>query len=88
METRLGVQLVKLHNRCVSLTPRARPACSMQQRILAEIDDMEKLVSAPWPHRKACCANATLGFWRSQIAPLGFQTLCEAPTGGCNPQPR
>lgn len=71
METRLGVQLLNRTTRRISPTPEGEIYLSHARRILAEIDDMEQLVSsaAAAPHG-LLRVNATLGFGRSHIAPL------------------
>ena len=71
METRLGVQLVNRTTRRVSLTPEGETYLQHARRILAEIDDMEQLVSRTLATPQGLLrVNATLGFGRSQIAPL------------------
>ena len=71
METRLGVQLVNRTTRRVSLTPEGETYLQHARRILAEIDDMEQLVSRTLATPQGLLrVNATLGFGRSHIAPL------------------
>ncbi|MDP1742846.1 LysR family transcriptional regulator [Polaromonas sp.] len=78
MEGRLGVQLLNRTTRRVSLTPEGELYLGHARRILAEIDDMEQLVSSAVAAPKGLLrVNATLGFGRSHIAPLisGFAKL-------------
>jgi LysR family transcriptional activator of dmlA len=78
MEARLGVQLLIRTTRRVSLTHEGETYLVHARRILAEIDDMEQLVSSAAAAPKGLLrVNATLGFGRSHIAPLisGFLTL-------------
>jgi LysR family transcriptional activator of dmlA len=71
MEARLGVQLLSRTTRRVSLTPEGETYFAHARRILAEIDDMEQLVSSAMASPKGLLrVNATLGFGRSHIAPL------------------
>jgi LysR family transcriptional regulator, transcriptional activator for dmlA len=71
MESRLGVQLLNRTTRRVSLTPEGEVYLEHARRILADIDDMERLVSSSLAAPKGLLrVNATLGFGRSHIAPL------------------
>lgn len=71
MEARLGVQLLNRTTRRVSLTPEGEVYLEHARRILADIDDMERLVSSSLAAPKGLVrVNATLGFGRSHIAPL------------------
>ena len=71
IETRLGVQLLIRTTRRVSLTPEGETYLAHARRILAEIDDMEQLVSSSMDAPKGLLrVNATLGFGRSHVAPL------------------
>jgi DNA-binding transcriptional LysR family regulator len=71
MEMRLGVQLLSRTTRRASLTAEGEIYLSHARRILAEIDDMEQLVSKATSAPKGLLrVNATLGFGRSHIAPL------------------
>ena len=71
MEARLGVQLLNRTTRRVGLTPEGETYLTHARRILAEIDDMEQLVSSAVAAPKGLLrVNATLGFGRSHIAPL------------------
>lgn len=78
MEARLGVQLLNRTTRRMGLTAEGETYLSHSRRILAEIDDMEQLLtSAASGPRGLLRVNATLGFGRSHIAPLisGFVRL-------------
>ncbi len=78
MEARLGVQLLNRTTRRVGLTPEGETYLLHARRILADIDDMEQLVSSAVAAPKGLLrVNATLGFGRSHIAPLisGFIKL-------------
>lgn len=78
MEARLGVQLLNRTTRRVGLTPEGETYLLHARRILAEIDDMEQLLSSAVAAPKGLLrVNATLGFGRSHIAPLisGFVKL-------------
>jgi LysR family transcriptional activator of dmlA len=71
MEARLGVQLLNRTTRRMGLTAEGETYLSHARRILAEIDDMEQLVSSAAAAPKGLLrVNATLGFGRSHIAPL------------------
>lgn len=71
MEARLGVQLLHRTTRRIGLTPEGEVYLTHARRILADIDDMEQLVSSALAAPKGLLrVNATLGFGRSHIAPL------------------
>ncbi|MDP2447994.1 MAG: LysR family transcriptional regulator [Polaromonas sp.] len=71
MEARLGVQLLNRTTRRISPTPEGEIYLSHARRILADIADMEQLVSSAVAAPKGLLrVNATLGFGRSHIAPL------------------
>ncbi len=71
MEARLGVQLLHRTTRRFTLTPEGELYLGHARRILADIDDMEQLVSGATATPKGLLrVNATLGFGRSHIAPL------------------
>lgn len=71
MEARLGVQLLRRTTRRIGLTPEGEVYLAQARRILADIDEMEQLVSSSAAAPKGLLrVNATLGFGRSQIAPL------------------
>lgn len=71
LESRLGVRLVNRTTRTLSLTSEGETYLQHASRILAEIKEMEDVVSqgrsAP---RGLLRVNATLGFGRTTIAPL------------------
>jgi len=71
MERRLGVALVRRTTRRMSLTPEGELYLSHARRILADLNDLEQLVSGS---RGAATGllrvNATLGFGRSHVAPV------------------
>ena len=71
MEARLGVLLLHRTTRRIGLTPEGEVYLAQARRILADIDEMEQLVSSSAGAPKGLLrVNATLGFGRSQIAPL------------------
>lgn len=71
MEARLGVQLLNRTTRRVGLTPEGETYLQHARRILADIDDMEQLVSRTQSTPQGLLrVNATLGFGRSHIAPV------------------
>lgn len=71
MEARLRVQLLHRTTRRIGLTPEGEVYLAHARRILADIDDMEQLVSNALTAPKGLLrVNATLGFGRSHIAPL------------------
>ena len=71
MEARLGVLLLNRTTRRISLTSEGEIYLSHALRILAEIDEMEQLVSGAVAAPKGLLrVNSTLGFGRSHIAPL------------------
>lgn len=71
MEARLGVQLLIRSTRRISLSPEGEVYLAHARRILADIDDMEQLVTSAVAAPKGLLrVNATLGFGRSNIAPL------------------
>lgn len=71
MEARLGVQLLNRTTRRIGLTPEGEVYLEHARRILADIGDMEQLVSNSGAAPKGLLrVNATLGFGRSHIAPL------------------
>lgn len=71
LEARLGVQLLNRTTRRISLTQEGETYLLHARRILADIDDMEQLVSqAVAAPQGLLRVNATLGFGRSHIAPL------------------
>ena len=71
METRLGVQLLHRTTRRTSLSQEGEVYLTHARRILADIDDLEQLVtSAVGAPKGLLRVNATLGFGRSHVAPL------------------
>ena len=71
MEARLGVQLLNRTTRRVGLTAEGETYLQHARRILADINDMEQLVSSAAAAPKGLLrVNATLGFGRSHVAPL------------------
>jgi DNA-binding transcriptional LysR family regulator len=71
LEARLRVALMTRTTRRVGLTPEGEIYLAEARRILAEIDDMERLVSSAVAAPKGLLrVNATLGFGRSHVAPL------------------
>ncbi|MEO6293426.1 MAG: LysR family transcriptional regulator [Burkholderiaceae bacterium] len=71
LEARLGVQLLIRTTRRSGLTPEGEIYLAHARRILADIDDMEQQVGSSMAAPKGLLrVNATLGFGRSQIAPL------------------
>ncbi len=71
MEARLGVQLLIRTTRRISLTPEGEIYLAQARRILADIDDMEQQLTGAVTEPKGLLrVNATLGFGRSNIAPL------------------
>jgi LysR family transcriptional regulator, transcriptional activator for dmlA len=74
MEARLGVALMTRTTRRVGLTQEGEIYLAQARRILAEIDDMERLVSSAAAAPKGLLrVNATLGFGRSHVAPVVAQ---------------
>jgi LysR family transcriptional activator of dmlA len=71
MEARLGVPLMSRTTRRISLTPEGEIYLGHARRILAEIDDMEQLVTRTNTAPQGLLrVNATLGFGRSHVAPV------------------
>jgi LysR family transcriptional regulator, transcriptional activator for dmlA len=71
MEHRLGVSLIRRTTRRMNLTPEGDLYLLHARRILAELNDMEQLVSGSRGAPKGLLrVNATLGFGRSHVAPL------------------
>lgn len=71
MEARLGVALMTRTTRRVGVTPEGEIYLAQARRILAEIDDMERLVTSAVAAPKGLLrVNATLGFGRTHLAPL------------------
>ena len=71
METRLGVALFTRTTRRMGLTNEGDIYLAHARRILADIDQMEQLVAGSHTQPRGLVrVNATLGFGRSQVAPL------------------
>lgn len=71
LESRLGVRLLNRTTRSVSLTSEGETYLQHATRILAQISEMEDLVSqGRATPRGLLRVNATLGFGRTTIAPL------------------
>jgi DNA-binding transcriptional LysR family regulator len=70
LEERLGVRLLNRTTRRISLTNEGEVYFANAQRILSDIDDMERLVSSSRAAPKGLLrVNAPLGFGRSYIGP-------------------
>ncbi|TAH47833.1 MAG: LysR family transcriptional regulator [Betaproteobacteria bacterium] len=70
LEERLGVRLLNRTTRRISLTSEGEVYFTNAQRILSDIDDMERLVSSSRAAPKGLLrVNAPLGFGRSYIGP-------------------
>ncbi|MFY3165614.1 LysR family transcriptional regulator [Achromobacter xylosoxidans] len=71
LETRLGVRLVNRTTRSISLTPEGETYLHYATRILADVREMEEVVSSSGSVPKGLLRiNATLGFGRTAIAPI------------------
>ncbi len=71
MESRLGVSLLNRTTRRMSLTQEGATYLQYARRILGEIDEMEQSIGvAKETPRGLLRVNATLGFGRSQVAPV------------------
>lgn len=80
MEARLGVRLLARTTRRVSLTPEGELYLAQARRILAEIDDMERMVAGSQAvPRGLLRINTTLGFGRSHVGPLLSQFARQHP---------
>lgn len=80
LEARLGVQLLIRTTRRSGLTPEGEIYLAHARRILADIDDMEQQVASSMAAPKGLLrVNATLGFGRSQIAPLISEFVTTQP---------
>ncbi len=70
LEARLGIRLVHRTTRSMSLTPEGEIYFSHAARILAQIDEVEQLVSSSRATPKGLIrVNASLGFGRQYIGP-------------------
>lgn len=71
LEARLGARLLHRTTRRIGLTPEGEMYLSNARRILAEIGDLEQMISnAVMAPKGLLRVNATLGFGRSHVAPL------------------
>ncbi len=71
IEARIGVPLVNRTTRRMSLTPEGEVLVEHARRILAEIDDLDQLMTMSKGTPKGLLrVNATLGFGRLQVAPV------------------
>lgn len=71
LESRLKVRLLNRTTRRISLTNEGEVYLANARRILAEIEEMEQLVSSSSAAPKGLLrVNATLGFGRTYIAPM------------------
>ena len=81
MEARLGVQLLNRTTRRISLTPEGEEYLTQARRILADIDDVEHHLSRSMAEPRGLLrVNATLGFGRSQVAPV-ISKFCKSHPG-------
>lgn len=80
MEGRIGIALVNRTTRRMSLTPEGEVYLEHARKILTEIDDMEHLLWGSKQTPKGLLrVNATLGFGRTQIAPLASEFVKKYP---------
>ncbi|MFY3330366.1 LysR family transcriptional regulator [Achromobacter xylosoxidans] len=71
LEARLGVRLVNRTTRSISLTPEGETYLHYATRILADVREMEEVVSSSGSVPKGLLRiNSTLGFGRTAIAPI------------------
>lgn len=71
LEERLGVQLLNRTTRRICLTAEGEVYLVSSRRILAEIADLEQQITQSMAEPKGLLrVNATLGFGRSQVAPV------------------
>lgn len=71
IEARLGARLLHRTTRRIGLTPEGEIYLANARRILAQIDDLEQMISNAASAPKGLLrVNATLGFGRSHVAPL------------------
>lgn len=71
MESRLGVRLINRTTRSISLTTEGETYLSYATRILADLQEMQNVVSSSGAEPRGLLrVNATLGFGRTTIAPL------------------
>ena len=80
LEARLGVRLVNRTTRSVSLTPEGETYLHYATRILADVREMEDVVSSSRSVPKGLLRiNATLGFGRTAIAPIVSEFAARHP---------
>ena len=80
LEARLGVRLVKRTTRSISLTPEGETYLHYATRILADVREMEEVVSSSGSVPKGLLRiNATLGFGRTAIAPIVSEFAAQHP---------
>ena len=80
IEERLGLSLVNRTTRRMSLTPEGEVYLEHARKILGEIDDMEHILWGSTQTPKGLLrVNATLGFGRTQIAPLISEFVKQYP---------
>lgn len=71
MEARIGVPLINRTTRRMSLTPEGEVLYEHARRILADLDDLDQIMSVSKGAPKGLLrVNATLGFGRLQVAPV------------------
>jgi DNA-binding transcriptional LysR family regulator len=71
MEARIGVTLINRTTRRMSLTPEGEVLLEHARRILADLDDLDQIMSRSKGSPKGLLrVNATLGFGRLQVAPV------------------
>lgn len=80
IEERLGLSLVNRTTRRMSLTPEGEVYLEHARKILGEIEDMEHILWGSTQTPKGLLrVNATLGFGRTQIAPLISEFVKQYP---------
>ena len=80
IEERLGLSLVNRTTRRMGLTPEGEVYLEHARKILGEIDDMEHILWGSTQTPKGLLrVNATLGFGRTQIAPLISEFVKQYP---------
>ena len=80
MEARIGVALVNRTTRRMSLTPEGEVLAEHARRIVAEIDDLDQLMTSSKGTPKGLLrVNATPGFGRLQVAPVISRYVREYP---------
>lgn len=80
MESRLGLALVNRTTRRMSLTPEGELVLEHARRILADLDDLTRLLGASKGRPQGLLrVNATLGFGRMHVAPLVSRFVRQHP---------